>query len=74
MSAALSIWTVCRPATPYTDRLIALRDDMDDERADDWLDTPLKQPTACQCFGPGECGGYCPGPANCPMCDDGSDE
>lgn len=30
--------------------------------------------THCRCFAPGEVGGTCPGPANCPLCQDSDDE
>lgn len=43
---------------------------------DDFDDEPRqrRQPTGCQCFGPGECSDYCPGPANCPMCQEDEEE
>lgn len=36
-------------------------------------DTPRRS-GRCQCFAPGEAAGTCPGPADCPMCNDEDDE
>jgi len=41
---------------------------------DDYDDRPLRRSSACQCFAPGECAGSCPGPDNCPMCEEDDDE
>lgn len=35
---------------------------------------PRRQHRGCQCFGPGQCAGTCPGPDNCPMCEEADDE
>lgn len=67
MSAALSLMAACRPATPFTDRVIALRASWDDDRDDELA--PRRR-GGCQCFGPGEGPGRCPGPEHCPMCED----
>lgn len=37
-------------------------------------DPPARVLRGCQCFGPGECAGTCPGPASCPMCQEADDE
>jgi hypothetical protein len=66
MSPAATLQAIGNPPTPYTDRLIALRASWDEE---DREPAPRRSPTRCQCFGPGEGPGRCPGPENCPMCE-----
>lgn len=72
MGAALSMMAACRPATPATDRVIALyamwRDDDED------YEPRRRRSSACECFAPGECAGSCPGPENCPMCEGDTDD
>lgn len=52
--------------------LFAANDSPDDDDREELrrMDRAQRSGGSCQCFGPGEAGGSCPGPANCPMADD----